>query len=233
MSKSKGNVVSPDELIARFGADTVRLYTLFMGPPDKDAEWSDQGVEGAYRFLGRVWRFVTQVKSWKVEGRVTAKELMQSLHSTIKKVSADLEGDFRFNTAVSAIMELVNAVYQFAGHTDADRALLERVAENVVLLLAPFVPHLTEELWQRLGHSKSLATERWPVHDPKMLERSEMLMVVQVNGKVRARITVPSAVSDEALKQTVLAHEQVKRFLNGQTVKQFIVVPKRLVNIVV
>jgi leucyl-tRNA synthetase len=228
MSKSRGNVVNPDDVIAAHGADAFRLYEMFMGPLEAVKPWSTRSIEGVARFLDRVWRLVVREDGSlnpAVQAIPPSAEVNRVLHQTIKEVSEDLE-HLRFNTAISHLMVLTNRLSD-------DTAVSKTAVEQLVLLLSPLAPHIAEELWQRLGHSESLAFERWPAYDPKLLERSEVLMVVQVNGKVRARITVPSAVSDETLKQTVLAHEQVKRFLNGQTVKQFIIVPKRLVNIVV
>lgn len=235
MSKSKGNVVSPDELIAKYGADTVRLYTLFIGPPEKDAEWNDRGVEGAYRFLGRVWRFVTQVGNWKIagQGTVSAKDLSRQTHETIKKVTDDLEGDFHFNTAISTIMELVNACYQFEVKSDEDKKILLNAAESIILLLAPFVPHIAEELWQKLGHNRCVFKEPWPKYDTEALRKDEIEIVIQILGRVRAHITVPVNISEEELKKKVLEDKKVREWLDGKTVKKIIVVPKKLVNIVV
>jgi len=237
MSKSRGNVVNPDDVINAHGADAFRLYEMFMGPLEAVKPWSTRSIEGVARFLDRVWRFgeLVQGSGLRAQGQA-GPDLHRKLHETIKRVTEDFE-TFRFNTAISALMELLNALYDEIGSPPAPspqpRATLQEVFETLVLLLAPLAPHVAEELWQRLGHTTSLAVERWPVHDPTLLERPEVLMVVQVNGKVRARITVPSAVSDAALKQTVLADARIRKFLDGQTVKQFIVVPKRLVNIVI
>ncbi len=235
MSKSKGNVVNPDALIEKFGADTVRLYTLFIGPPEKDAEWSDRGVEGAYRFLGRLWRFVTQADDWKIagEGTISAKDLRRQTHEIIKKVTDDLEGDFHFNTAVSAIMELVNSCYQFEPKSAEDKKTLREAAESVVLLAAPFVPHISEELWRRLGHAKSVFRESWPKFDESAIRRDEIEIVIQVLGRVRSRVLVPAGISEDELKKKVLRDEKTKEFIDGKTVKKFIIVPGKLVNIVV
>ncbi|MDD5085062.1 MAG: leucine--tRNA ligase [Candidatus Omnitrophica bacterium] len=233
MSKSKGNVVSPDELIERYGVDTVRLYTLFIGPPEKDAEWNDQGVEGAYRFLGRFWRLVDGINDWNVEGKVEANVLRRMAHETIKKVTDDLEGDFHFNTAISTIMELLNAVYQFRPKDETDRALLKECAKTMVLLLSPFTPHICEELWRRLGHKASVLKESWPRYEEKHLVREELEIAVQVTGRVRSRIVVPADISEEELKQKALNDEKVKSWIEGKQIKTVIIVPKRLVNIVI
>jgi leucyl-tRNA synthetase len=234
MSKSKGNVVSPDELIARYGADTVRLYTLFIGPPEKDAEWNDQAVEGSYRFLNRVWRFVTQCEDWHVESvKVTAKDLHRSIHETIKKVTDDLEGDFHFNTAISRIMELLNAVYQFQAENDADSALLRSAAETIVKLLSPFAPHLSEELWQILGNKTSIFKSGWPTYEASALIQDEVEMVLQVLGKVRSHMTVPLNADKKVIEEKALADQKVQSAIGERPVRKIIIVPNKLVNIVV
>ncbi|MBI4398485.1 MAG: leucine--tRNA ligase [Candidatus Omnitrophica bacterium] len=235
MSKSKGNVVSPDALIKKFGADTVRLYTLFIGPPEKDAEWSERGVEGAYRFLGRLWRFVTQAHDWKITGAgtVNTRELKRMTHEIIKKVTEDLEGDFHFNTAVSSIMELVNACYQFEIKTDEDKKIILEAAQSVVLLSAPFVPHIAEELWSRLGRTGSIFRESWPQYSKEAVRKEEIEIVIQILGKVRSRLTVPAAISESELRARVLDDAKVKECTDGKPIKKLIVVPGKLVNIVV
>jgi len=227
MSKSRGNVVNPDDIITRYGADAFRLYEMFMGPLEAVKPWHTRSIEGVDRFLNRTWRLIVtdhglnpQLTDGSVDG-----ELKPLVHRTIKTVTEDLEG-LRFNTAISAMMILLNAL-------EKRRPLPRQAAETLIRLLSPFAPHIAEELWERLGHETGLASQPWPDYDPKALETSEMLMVVQVNGKVRARITVPTDASEDELKQIILADAQVKRFLNGQTVKHVIIVPKRLVNIVV
>lgn len=245
MSKSKGNVVSPDELISKYGADTVRLYTLFIGPPEKDAEWSDRGVEGAYRFLGRVWRLAEKVTSHKsqvaskVERKLTKEEesLRRKTHLTIKKVTEDIEEGFHFNTAISSIMELVNETYDLLGK----EALLGSVRENVlndaveavVVLLSPFVPHIAEELWQIMGKENSIFKVKWPIHDKSAIAADVITMVVQVNGKLRSRIEVPFGIEEGKLKEAVLSDTKIKEFVHGRAIRNFIVVPKKLVNIVI
>jgi len=233
MSKSKGNVVSPDELIAQYGADTVRLYTLFIGPPEKDAEWNDKGVEGAYRFLGRLWRFIEGIDAWKAEGQVTAKDIDRKRHETIHKVTTDMEQGFRFNTAISRCMELLNEIYLFSVKTEEEKKLLKDVAQDLVRLLAPFVPHLAEELWQKLGQKDSVFQSGWPIYDPKKCQQDEVEIAVQILGKVRSRITVPVGCEESALKEVVLADHKIQPLVAGKKIRKFIVVPGKLVNIVV
>jgi leucyl-tRNA synthetase len=237
MSKSKGNVVSPDELIQRYGADTVRLYTLFMGPPERDAEWQDQGVEGAYRFLGRLWRLVTQAENSQPERgageALGAEEIRFQLHRTIKKVTEDLEGDFHFNTAVSACMEFLNALYRFRPVSPEDKKLFRDSLDALIRLLAPFVPHVAEELWTKRGHSGTIFREKWPTFDPAQLRREEEEIVVQVSGRVRSHLTVPREISEEELKALVLKDKKVLEWVDGKKVQKIVVIPHRLVNIVV
>lgn len=237
MSKSKGNVVSPDELIRKYGADTVRLYTLFMGPPEKDAEWQDQGVEGASRFLGRLWRIATREGSEKRgerEGKALgAGEIRYELHRTIKKVTDDLEGDFHFNTAISACMEFLNCLYRFEPRTAEKKNLLKESLEILIKLLAPFVPHVAEELWSRFGHSETIFCTPWPGYDSRVLVRDEEEIVVQVSGRVRSRLKVSSQISEEEIKDLALQDPKVREWINGREVQKVIYVPHRLLNMVV
>ena len=236
MSKSKGNVVSPDELISKYGADTVRLYTLFIGPPEKDAEWSDRGVEGAYRFLSRVWRVVEKVVESpddKTAQSGSVSDLRRMTHQTIKKVTQDMEGDFHFNTAISSVMELVNKIYEAVENGQASSADIKEAVKAVVLLLTPFVPHICEELWEKLGHKTSIFKEKWPVYDPKLLLTEEVALVVQVNGKVRSNISVPRDATEAQVREVALKDEKIKTWIKDQPIKKFIVVPKKLVSIVI
>lgn len=241
MSKSKGNTVSPDDLIDEYGADTVRLYTLFIGPPEKDAEWSDRGVEGAYRFLGRVWRLVEKARSSKgatPPGESLSKDeaaLKRKIHHTIKKVTDDLEGGFHFNTAISAIMELVNESYDCIGKSEgyAGLPVFAEAAECVVLLLAPFVPHIAEEMWQSLGKKSSIFRSRWPLFDKSSLVEDIITIPVQINGKVRSKVEVPFDITDEKLREIVFADPKTQTWIGQSSAKKFIVIPKKLVNIVV
>ena len=241
MSKSKGNVVSPDALIDKYGADTVRLYTLFIGPPERDAEWNDRGVEGAWRFLNRVWKLALQAtkdekRGMRDEGRNTEK-LRRKTHLTIKKVTEDIEREFHFNTAISAIMELVNEIYALQAKDTRPEAggkqTIKEAIETVVILLSPFVPHIAEEMWQRLGKESSIFKLPWPVYDKEAIQEDEALIVVQINGKVRAKITVSSDIEEKELKELVLQDEKVLKWIEGRSVKKFVFVPKKLVSIVV
>ncbi|MDP3790707.1 MAG: leucine--tRNA ligase [Candidatus Omnitrophota bacterium] len=242
MSKSKGNVVSPDKLIASYGADTVRLYTLFIGPPEKDAEWSDRGVEGAYRFLGRVWRLVERVKAQGSRGKEKKSEnfikeeeaLRRKTHLTIKKVTQDFDGGFHFNTAISSIMELVNETYDYIGKTGSEGQgkILNEAIEAIIILLSPFVPHIAEELWHLIGKENSIFKTKWPAYDKAAIVENVVTMVVQVNGKVRSKIDVPFNIKEEDLKIKVLTDPKIKELSANKTLKNFIVVPKKLVNVV-
>ncbi len=238
MSKSKKNVVDPDHLIATYGADTARLFSLFAAPPEKDLEWNEQGVEGCYRFLNRVWRAVyDNLDLIRQAGPVTgelqgaARELRRKTHETIKKVTEDIDGRFHFNTAIAAIMELVNAIYGFK-EVKACPEVVREALESVVRLLSPFVPHITAELWSVLGHEQSLEEVGWPKWDENALIADEILVVVQVNGKVRGKLTVPAQAEREEIEKRALAEPNVARFIEGKTVRKVIVVPGKLVNVV-
>jgi len=246
MSKSKGNVVSPDPILESFGADTMRLYILFIGPPEADAEWIDDGVLGPNRFLNRLWEVVSS-NAERVKGAPSAPADLSKLsdamraarrktHLTVKQVTETMEGDLHFNTAISHVMELVNELKGVESWDDAGTdglAVLREGLEAAVRLLAPFVPHLSEELWTTLGHEPSIFRAPWPTFDEKALEVEQVEIVVQVNGKVRSKVTVESGLEEDAMKAVVLADEKVKKALEGATVKNVVVVPGRLVNIVV
>ncbi len=255
MSKSKGNVVDPDDLIRTLGADTARLFTLFAAPPEKDLDWNDHGVEGCSRFLNRIWRFVVghldEIRDPAPPGLADrpgrpgvwpstdpGRAFRRTIHETIVRVTEDIERDFHFNTAVSAIMELVNATYAFdqaaqdAMPAEERRALLREAIEIVLLLLGPFCPHITEELWAQLGHRESLFRQPWPEPDPAALVRSEITVVVQVDGKVRGRLTVDVDAPEEEVRRRALADRRVQAWVSADRVARVVVVPNRLVNIV-
>jgi leucyl-tRNA synthetase len=231
MSKARGNVINPDEVVQEYGADSLRLYEMFMGPLEAVKPWSMRGVEGVYRFLGRVWRvFIderaeTMGLSESVRDVPPDKETLRQLHVTIQRVSDDLDG-MRFNTAIAAMMEFTN-------HLTPLPVRPRGVLEPFVLLLAPFAPHLAEELWHVLGHTQSLAYEPWPKFDLALTESDETEVVVQINGKVRLRVTVPAEIGKEELEKIVLADPRVKALIEGKQVRKVIVVPGKLVNIVV
>ncbi|VBB06111.1 leucine-trna ligase [Lucifera butyrica] len=244
MSKSKGNVVSPEEIIGKYGADTARLFILFAAPPERDLEWSDQGVEGAYRFLGRLWRIV-YFYSGLVAGQTEQeydpaslgkeeKELRRVVHLTIKKVTDDIGERFNFNTAISAIMELVNAIYAFREQVPQPNGGLIREAIAALLrLLAPFAPHITEELWSCTLAQGSVHKQPWPVFDPEAIKTEEVEVVLQINGKVRDKIVVPVGLLPQELEEKALAQDKVKALIAGKQVVKVICVPQKLVNIVI
>ena len=244
MSKSKGNVVSDDVIREKYGADTGRLFELFAGPPEKDLEWSDQGVEGAYRFLTRLWRFTFQHREGLVSARsdplqnelsIDFRDLYRLIHRTIKKVTGDIEERFHFNTAIAAIMELFNALSASAqdeSKLDTGAPVIRLGLETIIILLYPFVPHITSELWESLDHKTSLDTVAWPKYSEEALEDEKLLIVVQVNGKVRGKITVSADVTQEQIESLALADPKVAGFLDGKKVQRMVYVPGRLLNIV-
>ena len=242
MSKSKGNVVSPEEIIGKYGADTARLFILFAAPPERDLEWSDQGVEGAYRFLGRLWRIVdhyvplikTEASDEPQELTKPEKELRRILHVTIKRVTEDIGQRFNFNTAISAIMELVNAMYALKEQgVTPNGALSREVVSGLLKMLAPFAPHITEELWQETIAEGSIHKQAWPVFDATALEVEEVEIVLQINGKVRDKVIVPVGLTPKELEKTALEQKKVQELIAGKTVVKVISVPQKLVNIVV
>jgi leucyl-tRNA synthetase len=238
MSKSKGNVVSPDDLIERYGADTVRLYTLFIGPPEKDAEWSDRGVEGASRFLKRLYRLVCDIlEKKKAEageiGDEADKELRRMTHATIKKVTDDMEKDFHFNTAISSVMELVNEIYLTVGRKKGVSQSIKDAVKTTIVLISPFVPHICEELWNKIGEKDSIFRAKWPSYDENILKTEEVTIVAQVNGRVRGRFAVAANTTENELRDIILNDAGIKKWTKSQPPKKFIVVPNKIVNIVV
>lgn len=218
MSKSKGNIVDPDSMIKDYGADSLRLFILFAAPPETELEWDQRGLEGAFKFLNRVWRIQENLKSKADDS------LIRIMHKTIKKVSEDFN-EFKFNTAIASLMELTNAIYQ-AG---ADK----EVFSGLIIMLSPIVPHFCEELWQVLGNKESIFKTTWPKYDPKLLIEENVELVIQVNGKVRSKIQVPRGIPEAELKELVFKDEKLSSWLEGKTPKKFIVVPQKLVNIVI
>jgi leucyl-tRNA synthetase len=243
MSKSKKNVIDPNVLLERYGADTTRLFCLFAAPPERDLEWSEQGVEGGHRFLNRVWRLFG---AWEeaireaepsdgkdLEGELP--DLYRKTHGTIKKVTNDIEERFHFNTAISAVMELVNQMNGVVPEnaTPKTAAVMKLAMETTVKLLSPMVPHFAEELWRATGHEESVLLADWPDYEESALKTEEMLIVVQVNGKLRGRFTIEADAGEEAIKERALADDQVRKFIQGKTIRKVIVVKNKLVNIVV
>jgi leucyl-tRNA synthetase len=240
MSKSKGNTVDPQALIERYGADTVRLFMMFAAPPEQSLDWSDSGVEGASRFLKRLWRFVI---GHAAEGGAAAldvaaldapqRELRRQVHETIAKVGDDIGRRYTFNTAIAAVMELINGLGRFEDRSAQGRAVMREALDAVVRLLAPVVPHVCQALWEALGHDDLVIDAAWPQVDPAALERSRIDIVVQVNGKLRGRLSLPAGADRGAIEAAAQADDNVRRFIEGRPVKKIVVVPDRLVNIVV
>jgi leucyl-tRNA synthetase len=262
MSKSKGNVVDPDDMIKIFGADTVRLFCLFASPPDKDLDWSDQGVEGCSRFLNRCWRLILGIMNTlksrpdlkkgftdaQTTGNLTdwAKKLRQVNHITIKKVTIDIEKRLHFNTAISSIMEMVNDLYamdisrvlvQFSSEESSKKNgclfAVKEAMRSLILLLAPFVPHIAEEMWEEIGEESSVFDHAWPKFDPQVAQKDEIVVVIQVNGKVRSRLMLSSDSNDEEIKQAALNDPKIKEWIGEKNIKKIILVPNKLVNIVI
>jgi leucyl-tRNA synthetase len=245
MSKSKGNVVTPDEIVERYGADTGRLFILFAAPPEKDLDWSDQGVEGCFRFLKRVWRLARESKGALVGGGAdpapgaAEAALARAVHGAIRKGTVHIGERFNFNTAISAIMELVNAVYTYrqeaegrggTGGAGVHRAALREALEAVLVLLAPFAPHLAEEAWRHLGHDGSVHRQPWPSYREDALQVEEVEVVVQINGRVRGRITVPAGASGEEMEVAARASARIGELLAGRAVLKTVTVPGKLVS---
>jgi len=240
MSKSKNNGVDPQSMIDKFGADTVRLFMMFAAPPEQSLEWSDSGVEGAHRFLKRIWRQVTEHLAAGTPGTLNVdalnddqKALRRKTHETIKKASDDIGRRTTFNTAIAAVMELSNAVAKFDDTSELGLAVSREALEACVLLLAPITPHLCHTLWQQLGHEQPAIEAQWPKVDEAALTRDSIELVVQVNGKLRARLEAPASADKATIEQLAMENENVQRHLEGKTVRKVIVVPGKLVNIVV
>ncbi|CEQ28173.1 leucine--tRNA ligase [Paraclostridium sordellii] len=239
MSKSKGNVVSPLEIIDEYGADTARLFVLFAAPPERDLEWSDQGVEGCFRFLNRVYRLVDELaditKSEATLGELTKedKAMRFTINATLKKVTEDLNEKFGFNTAISALMELINEMYKYKELENRNDAVIKEAIETIVTILAPFAPHIGEELWTMIGKDGSIFDISWPSYDESALVKDEVEVVVQVNGKVRGKLSVASNISREEMQEAAMNDEKIKTLVEGKTIVKVIAVPKKLVNIVV
>jgi leucyl-tRNA synthetase len=261
MSKSKGNVVDPDDMLKRYGADALRLYVMFVAPPEKEVEWTDAGLEGSFRFLARVWRLVDQwcetvggegIPEGTREWNDAERDLRRRTHETIRRVTVDVEERQHLNTALSALMELVNHLYAFSEGTrtgapgrrdqavavgEAERVeticAVKEALEALTLMLAPFAPHTAEEMWERLGHDGGLSTAAWPAYDEAAARAEEIVVPVQVNGKLRARVTVPADASEDALRDAALADPAVQAYTRGKDVRKVIVARGKLVSVVV
>ncbi|HWQ00804.1 MAG TPA: class I tRNA ligase family protein, partial [Gaiellaceae bacterium] len=228
MSKTKGNVAGPDQVVDLYGADAVRLYILFMGPADQDMEWTDAGIEGMVRFTRRLWRIVNEVAANAPAGDPGDGPLVRKAHETIRRVTDDLDRRMQFHTPISAVMELVN---DLAEDTAAQGARF--AAETAVSLLQPWAPHITSELWEMLGHTDRLLEQQWPEADPALLVHDTFELVVQVNGRVRDRMEVPAGLAEADLVERAKASEKVQAHLDGKEIRQTVVVPGKLVNLVV
>jgi len=247
MSKSRGNVVDPLNILSQFGADATRLFILFAAPPKKDLEWSHEGIEGLFRFIKRIWNLVAEnsdelnsassfravkLKAGDFQGE--ERELHRNLHETIQKVTGDIDERQSFNTAISSIMELTNEARDYAdGGEDRDFDLLRSVIENILLMMAPFAPHFTEELWHRLDNEFSIHQRSWPEYSSEALEKEEVEIVIQVNGKVRDRMMAPAGAGEKDLEERALKRDKIQKYTDGEEVKKVIVVPDQLVNVVV
>jgi len=238
MSKSKKNVIDPDELIGRYGADTMRLFSLFAAPPERDLEWSDKGVEGAYRFLNKIWGIVYRhgTVSATAAGAISSSKalaLLRKTHQTIRKVTDDIERDYHFNTAIAALMELINEISSFGVDSEEDRFAMSEAVRSMLLMLAPFAPHICEESWEAAGGEPSIFAQPWPEWDESLAEDEEVELVVQVNGKLRAKISAPAGLPDEKARELALADPKITELLQGRELVKVVVVKGKLVNIVV
>jgi len=259
MSKSKGNVVDPDDMLAKYGADALRLYVMFVAPPEKEVEWSDEGIEGSFRFLLRVWRLVDHwAETIGGEGMPacgddcteTERTLRRKTHQTIRRVTTDIEERMHLNTAVSSLMELVNELYLFSDKTahgaptraeppigrfesPQTLAVLREAIDALVLMLSPFAPHTAEELWHMLGHPEGLAAATWPSFDPAVAKEDEVVVPVQVNGRVRGRVTAPADATEDQLRELALADAAVAAHTKGKTIKKVVIAKGPLVSVVV
>jgi leucyl-tRNA synthetase len=259
MSKSKGNVVDPDDMIGKYGADALRLYVMFVAPPEKEVEWSDAGLEGSFRFLLRVWRLIDHwaetiggegIPECGPDCTEAERAVRRKTHDTIRRVTTDIEERMHLNTAVSSLMELVNELYAFSettgrgaptrgeppvGRVERTETLgvLREAVDALIVMLSPFAPHTAEELWQMMGHPETLAAAPWPSFDPEVAKAAEIVVPVQINGKVRVRLTVPAGLSDDELQERALADATVKTYTVGKTIRKVVVGKGPLVSIVI
>ena len=235
-------MVDPDYLISSYGADTVRLFCLSAAPPEKDLDWSDQGVEGAHRFLNRVWGVVHKnCESLNVKREMTnnnlltprALQVLRKTHQTIKRVTNDIERDYHFNTAIAALMELMNEITTFTHLNADDMSVLSFAIKQEILLLAPFAPHIAEELYHALGGSNSLFDENWPACDEGLTKEEDIELVIQINGKLRSKVMIPAGLDDESVKEKALQDAKIAEYVKNKPLKKIIIVNGRLVNIVI
>jgi leucyl-tRNA synthetase len=262
MSKSVGNVDDPDDMIQKYGADALRLYVMFVAPPEKEIEWTDAGLEGSFRFLARVWRLADQLaetiggegipKPGDLQLDDAERALRRKTHETIRRVTLDLDPRVHLNTAVSSLMEIVNELYVFCARPgcllvgrEVQRpemvgtaarpetlAVLKEALEALILMLSPFAPHMAEELWERLEHAGGVVAAGWPEYDEAVARPEQIVVPVQVNGKVRGRLTVPADIPEDQLRERALADPHVAKYLEGQTIKKVVIVNGRLVSVV-
>ncbi|MBI5674672.1 MAG: leucine--tRNA ligase [Nitrospirae bacterium] len=240
MSKSKGNVVDPDSMLDKYGADTLRLFCLFAAPPEKDLEWSDKGVEGAYRFLNRAWGLLYKNRD-KLQAAnnsnslnsADVSSLLRKTHQTIKKVTKSIESDYHFNTAIAALMELVNETMTSDLSTPEHIEALRFSIKNMILLLAPFAPHITEEMWREIGEQGSIFNEKWPIWDEEAAKEEEIELVIQINGKVKGKAMIPAGCDDEAIQERAFSDSKIREYIGNKTLKKVIIIKGRLVNIVI
>jgi leucyl-tRNA synthetase len=246
MSKSKGNVVDPNYLIDKYGADTSRLFSLFAAPPEKDLEWSDKGVEGANRFLNRLWGIVYKNHEALNAKRKTAENpiyisrltpdalrLFRKTHQTIKKVTTDIEREYHFNTAIAGLMELVNEMTSFELKSDEDWATFKFAIERLLLLLSPFSPHIAEELWETIGNKPSIFVQEWPDWDEDAAKEEKIELVIQINGKLRSKIMISPGTPDDEIKKMAFEDQKIKEIVGLKAIKKVIVIRGKLVNIVI
>jgi leucyl-tRNA synthetase len=231
MSKSEGNVVGADMLAERFGADTARMFVLFAAPPEKEVDWRFEGAEGIYRFLGRVYRFATRNVGRAPGSGSSDRAVIRKLHQVLRKITEDFETRWHFNTCIASVMELVNVLY--AEEANISPAAAAEILEKLALMLAPFAPYVSQEIWEELGKDGPVFRQSWPAFDPELAKEDEAEIVVQVNGKLRARLNAPFGTAKDQLETLVLADDKVKSLLDGKQIVKVISVPDKLVNIVV
>jgi leucyl-tRNA synthetase len=240
MSKSKGNSVQPDELLKKYGADTYRLYTLFIGPPERDAEWDDRAVEGGFRFLNRVWKLFQELlgkPDFNTAGEPVAvtekdKDVRRKTHQTIQKITNDLTSGFKFNTAVSAMMELINNLYEYKEVPGAKTSILREAVEALVKLMGPFTPHIADEMWSRLGKRGIILEAGWPVYKPELLKSDTVEIPVQANGKLKTRVTVPVGLSEKDILDLVRNDAQLQKYIDPEKIQKIIWIKDKLANFI-